>query len=125
MGGQALADGLFSGLTGVVEQPVRGAMGGGLLGLASGVGKGLVGVVTKPVSGIAGFASKATEGLAREAKKLTPTAQKEADERERLLRVRQPRQIGSDGVLLAFARIPPLPPTPMSRIDDVAVCTDE
>ena len=28
-------------------------MGGGLLGLASGVGKGLVGVVTKPVSGIA------------------------------------------------------------------------
>jgi len=107
LGGRQLADGFRSGAAGIVQQPVRGAMSGGFVGGVGGLGRGLVGAVTKPVAGMAGFTSKWTEGLASDAKKLTPDAMKAAQQL-RVLRVRQPRLIGPDGVMRTYARVPPI-----------------
>ena len=69
---QALGHGLVGGVTGVIEQPIRGMAAGGGLGLVKGIGRGLVGAVAKPLSGIAAFASKTTEGIASDARKVAP-----------------------------------------------------
>ena len=74
MGLEALSEGIIDGVTGVFEQPVRGALDGGAAGFARGVGRGLVGAVAKPMSGLAGLASKATEGIASDARLMTPGA---------------------------------------------------
>ena len=107
MGVGVLTEGFSSGVSGLVQQPVRGAMSGGAEGFVRGVGRGLVGAVTKPISGVAGFASKWTEGIASDAKKLTPDAQRKLTT-ARLLRVRQPRQLTAEGVLRSYARTPSL-----------------
>lgn len=72
MGFEALSEGIIDGVTGVFEQPVRGAIDGGAAGFAQGIGRGLLGVVTKPMSGLAGFASKTAEGIASDARLMTP-----------------------------------------------------
>lgn len=72
MGLEALGEGILDGVTGVLEQPLRGALDGGALGFARGVGRGLVGAVAKPMAGLAGLASKATEGIASDARMMTP-----------------------------------------------------
>ena len=108
MGAEALRDGLSSGMSGLIKQPVRGAMQSGAKGAVRGVGLGLAGVLPKFASGIAGFASKVTEGMGAEAKRYTPGAL-EADRIGRLsvLRIRQPRLL-ADRVLRAYPRTPPL-----------------
>ena len=62
-GGEAMAAGLFRGITGVVTKPVEGARDKGLHGFFSGIGKGMAGLVLQPVSGAVDLASKAVEGV--------------------------------------------------------------
>ncbi len=62
-GGEAMAAGLFRGITGVVTKPVEGARDGGMSGFLSGIGKGFAGLVLQPVSGAVDLASKAVEGV--------------------------------------------------------------
>ena len=109
MGAEALRDGLSSGVTGLVSQPVRGAMKGGTVGAVTGVGMGVLGLLTKPVSGVAGFASKLSEGLGSEAKKIAANTidTGETDRHFVALRVRQPRWM-PDGVLRPYPRQAPL-----------------
>jgi len=106
MGAEALRDGVWSGATGLIQQPVAGARSGGAAGAMVGLGKGVVGLLAKPLSGVAGMASKVTEGLGSEAKKLTTTSM-EAAWRFSALRIRQPRLLW-DGVLRNYPREPPL-----------------
>ena len=108
MGAEALRDGFSSGMSGLIKQPVRGAMQSGVRGAFRGVGWGLAGVVPKFASGIAGLASKVTEGMGAEAKRYTPGAmQADRAGRFRLLRIRQPRLM-TDGVVRAYPRKPAL-----------------
>ena len=106
LGAAALKDGFASGFSGLVKQPVRGAMQGGARGAAKGVGLGIAGMFAKPVSGMAGFASKVTEGMGAEAKKLTPGAiEAHRAGQLSLLRIRQPRRM-ADGVVRPYPRTP-------------------
>ena len=97
-GMQAMGLGLVGGVSGVFQEPVRGAMEGGKAGFIKGVGRGLVGVVAKPMSGFAGMVSKTSEGMASDAKRVTVRGK----EKDTQLRVRQPREIGADSVLLPY-----------------------
>ena len=105
LGVQALGEGFLEGGKGVFYDPVAGAMDDGAKGFVKGLGTGLAGVFAKPISGVAAFASKTTEGIANDAKKVTTTGSREL---QLQMRVRQPRVIGSDGVLCAYPRTPPL-----------------
>jgi len=65
-----LARGLISfgtqtvrGVTGIVSEPIKGAMEDGGKGFAIGVVKGLTGVVTRPIAGLIEFGAKTTEGF--------------------------------------------------------------
>uniref|UniRef100_A0A6B2L199 Intermembrane lipid transfer protein VPS13-like C-terminal domain-containing protein n=1 Tax=Arcella intermedia TaxID=1963864 RepID=A0A6B2L199_9EUKA len=58
-----LAFGLFSGITGIVVEPIKGAVEEGGIGFVKGVGKGLINVVVKPTVGVLDFASRTTEGI--------------------------------------------------------------
>ncbi|KAL0210426.1 hypothetical protein RCL1_004862 [Eukaryota sp. TZLM3-RCL] len=62
-GTKGLANSIYSGISGIVTQPVSGAKTGGFGGAVKGFGKGLVGVIAKPVAGVTGFASSVTEGI--------------------------------------------------------------
>ena len=101
MGMQALGQGLLGAVTGVIRNPVEGAINDGAKGFVKGVGSGLVGLIAKPTSGLAGAVAKTTEGLASDAKRLTQAG---ADARRPQMRVRQPRVIGADAVLLPYPR---------------------
>eukprot|EP01130_Rhizamoeba_saxonica_P007958 TRINITY_DN3214_c0_g3_i1.p1 TRINITY_DN3214_c0_g3~~TRINITY_DN3214_c0_g3_i1.p1 ORF type:complete len:656 (-),score=134.32 TRINITY_DN3214_c0_g3_i1:92-1813(-) len=58
-----LSVGVFDGVKGIVEQPIRGAVEDGAEGLLQGIGRGLLGAVVKPTVGVFDLASRATEGL--------------------------------------------------------------
>lgn len=49
--GKDFTHGIYDGVTGVVTQPVHGAMEEGPVGFLKGVGKGLGGLVLKPTAG--------------------------------------------------------------------------
>jgi hypothetical protein len=97
---------VWSGVTGLIQKPVQGAMSGGAAGAVGGLGKGVVGLFAKPLSGMAGLANKVTEGIGSEAKKLTNLTASEVG-MQGLLRLRQPRDL-YDGVLRIYPREPPL-----------------
>eukprot|EP01133_Synstelium_polycarpum_P012284 gene12284-14398_t len=63
LGTKGLALGIFDGLTGIVTQPVKGAMNEGVLGFLKGLGKGITGVAVKPVTGVFDFAARTSEGI--------------------------------------------------------------
>lgn len=46
---------MFDGVTGIVTEPVKGAMNEGFKGAAKGLASGLIGIVAKPVAGTVGF----------------------------------------------------------------------
>ena len=101
---QAVSLGLRAAASGVIQEPVRGAIDGGTKGFIKGVGRGLVGVVAKPTSGLAALVAKTTEGLASDAKRVTVRGKEAKGSHE--LRVRQPRELGS--VLLPYPGAPSL-----------------
>lgn len=55
--------GVASGITGVFENPVKGAKKDGFKGLLTGTYKGMSGLVVKPLSGALDFFSKTSEGI--------------------------------------------------------------
>jgi hypothetical protein len=61
-GTETLARGVFSGVTGVFTQPVKGAMKDGAKGFVKGFGKGMIGAVAQPVSGAVGMMSHMAAG---------------------------------------------------------------
>jgi hypothetical protein len=64
-GSRELARGLWTGVTGLLTQPWRGARHRGPLGCLTGVAKGLAGLPLKPLGGVFDFMSKTIEGLLR------------------------------------------------------------
>ena len=61
-GGIALAKGIFSGVTGIVTEPYKGAKKDGLKGSVKGLGRGLIGVVAKPTAGVVGMVGCTVQG---------------------------------------------------------------
>jgi len=78
LGAQGLGKGFLHGVTGLLTQPIEGAMKGGAKGFAKGVAKGVVGVAVKPISGMLDFASRTSEGISanvnlyKEVKRIRP-----------------------------------------------------
>jgi len=75
-------------------KPIEGAESEGALGFFKGVGKGLVGAVTKPAVGFFDLASNLSEGV----RNTTTVFDRPARERVRL-----PRHVPQDGVLMPFS----------------------
>lgn len=92
-GAKHLFTGLTSGITGIVEKPVEGAIEGGVAGFFKGIGVGLVGIVTKPVVGVLDATTSVTEGIKN-------TADPDAVD---LVQVRLPRPIPYDEVLRPYS----------------------
>jgi hypothetical protein len=63
LGARDFAAGLFHGVTGLVVEPVRGAMDDGIAGLGKGMVRGVLGVAVKPVVGVFDAASRTSEGI--------------------------------------------------------------
>jgi vacuolar protein sorting-associated protein 13A/C len=55
--------GVATGITGVVENPIKGAKKEGVKGFGKGIYKGLTGLIVKPVSGAFDLVSKTSEGI--------------------------------------------------------------
>ncbi|KAG1749982.1 vacuolar protein sorting-associated protein 13 [Suillus paluster] len=93
-GGEALASSVVSAMEGIVTKPIQGAETEGALGFFKGVGKGLVGAVTKPAVGVFDLASNLSEGIRN------TTTVFDKPERDR---VRLPRHVPPDGILVPFS----------------------
>jgi len=65
-GVKGFGKGVFGGLVGLVEKPVKGAAEGGAKGFFKGVGKGITGVVTKPIAGTVSLAQGVVGGIGKE-----------------------------------------------------------
>lgn len=85
--------GLWHGATGVVMQPIKGAKEEGVLGFGKGIGRGVVGIAAKPLAGTFDLISQTADGI-----KNTTTFFKERKKG----RIRIPRYIGEDKVLLPY-----------------------
>ena len=92
---------MSSSVTDLWRKPMLGARESGARGAVAGAGYALMGSVAKPMSASFFLASKVTEGFAKSAKRLTPTYR-----RKDTMRVREPREIGPDGVLLKYPSAP-------------------
>jgi vacuolar protein sorting-associated protein 13A/C len=92
-GASTFAKSLVSGVTGIIEQPIKGAEQEGVGGFFKGIGRGIVGAVTKPVVGVFDMASNVTEGIKNSAASFHGHI---------LERSRLPRHIGRDGIIRPF-----------------------
>ncbi|KAG0213348.1 hypothetical protein BGX28_004686 [Mortierella sp. GBA30] len=91
-GVMSLGQGLASGVTGIVEQPLTGAKTGGVEGFFKGVGKGLVGAVTKPLVGVFDLTTNVTSGI----RNTTTVFDKDQG------RKRVPRHVPKNGILTLY-----------------------
>ncbi|KZT65144.1 vacuolar protein sorting-associated protein 13 [Daedalea quercina L-15889] len=94
-GAEAFASSVASGMEGVLMKPLEGAESEGAKGFFKGVGKGLIGAVTKPVIGVFDLASNVGEGI----RNTTTVFDNPARDRVRL-----PRLLPSDGVLVPYSQ---------------------
>lgn len=62
-GGKSIVNGFFTGITGLVTEPIKGAEKSGIGGFFKGGLKGLTGLIVKPVSGVIDATSKTAEGI--------------------------------------------------------------
>ncbi|KYK63817.1 vacuolar protein sorting-associated protein, partial [Toxoplasma gondii TgCatPRC2] len=62
-GAEAFGKAVLGGITGLIEEPMKGATEEGVEGLLKGAGKGLLGLVVKPLTGVLDFAQKTAEGI--------------------------------------------------------------
>uniref|UniRef100_A0A1X7SYU6 Intermembrane lipid transfer protein VPS13-like C-terminal domain-containing protein n=2 Tax=Amphimedon queenslandica TaxID=400682 RepID=A0A1X7SYU6_AMPQE len=85
--------GFYQGLTGIVTQPVKGAMKEGVLGFIKGTGKGVLGLVFKPTGGLIDFTSATLLAVQR------TTQVGELN----LMQLRIARYIGNDKVIRPFS----------------------
>ncbi|KAI9253785.1 hypothetical protein BDA99DRAFT_443164 [Phascolomyces articulosus] len=93
-GANYFANGLISGATGLVTQPIAGARKGGVGGFATGMYKGLLGAVAKPVGGVFDMASNVGQGIRNS------TTSSDTND---IGRIRYPRYIGPDGILKPYS----------------------
>ncbi|KAH9937704.1 vacuolar protein sorting-associated protein 13 [Fomitopsis serialis] len=93
-GAEAFASSVASGMEGVLLKPLEGAESEGAGGFFKGVGKGLIGAVTKPVIGVFDLVSNVSEGI----RNTTTVFDNPARDR-----VRMPRLVPSDGVLVPYS----------------------
>ncbi|KAI0669883.1 vacuolar protein sorting-associated protein 13 [Trametes maxima] len=99
-GAEAFASSVMSGVEGVVLKPIEGAESEGAKGFFKGVGKGLIGAVTKPVIGVFDLASNVSEGKLGDVRIRNTTTVFDNPARDR---VRLPRLVPADGVLVPYA----------------------
>ena len=62
-GFESFGKGIYEGVTGVVTQPIKGAMNDGVEGFFGGIGKGIFGFVTKPIVGTVDLVGKTIDGV--------------------------------------------------------------
>lgn len=62
-GAQSIGKGVWSGVTGIVTQPIKEIKKSGAIGIFKGIFKGITGVITKPLGGILDATSQTTEGI--------------------------------------------------------------
>lgn len=94
-GVKALVVSVSRGVTGIVEEPYRGAKEDGFLGLLKGGLKGVGGLIVKPITGLLDVASHTSQGIVNTADLL--------DHRKKAKRIRQPRvTYGESGVIRPF-----------------------
>ena len=62
-GGKSAVGGVFRGVCGVFEKPVKGAEHGGTAGFFKGLGQGVIGAAANPVAGALKTVSNVTEGV--------------------------------------------------------------
>lgn len=62
-GAQSIGKGVWSGVTGIVTQPIKEVKRSGAIGIFKGIFKGITGVITKPLGGILDATSQTTEGI--------------------------------------------------------------
>lgn len=63
LGGKEAAEGIAGGVSGLVTQPIEGAVEDGLSGALTGIGKGVLGLFARPAMGLAGAASRVMQGV--------------------------------------------------------------
>eukprot|EP00850_Spirogloea_muscicola_P018627 SM000173S02996 [mRNA] locus=s173:28246:52241:- [translate_table: standard] len=97
-GGEALAKGLFRGVTGILTKPLEGAKSRGVEGFVTGVGKGIIGAAAQPASGVLDLLSKTTDGMNASRLRLAAAITYEQE----LSRRRLPRAISGDNVLRPY-----------------------
>jgi len=93
MGAKELGKGIFKGITGVIEEPIKGAKSEGVGGFFKGIGRGVIGAAVKPAVGVVDFAAQTTQGVSRTATMF------QAQHNRR----RPARAFGEDGVLEPFS----------------------
>ena len=106
---------MASGFEGLALRPLEGAEEGGTVGFVGGIGRGLVGAVTKPAVGVFDMASSITEGLRN-----TTLVFEQND----IDRVRLPRFIGNDGIILPFSEREALGQMWLKNLDQGRVASD-
>lgn len=104
VGVEALGAGFREGAKGVLLKPLQGAMDQGAKGFVKGVGHGLLGAVAQPLSGVATLASKTTEGMASDARRVMVVGNRAIEWTQ--IRIRQPRSMGPNAVLLCYPSVP-------------------
>ncbi|KAH9090755.1 hypothetical protein Ae201684P_006161 [Aphanomyces euteiches] len=110
-GGKDLAGGIWDGVRGVVVEPVVGAATDGASGFIVGLGKvrfhvclsndakGFAGLVVKPTAGILDLLNSVSQGVKATAESIDGRM-----ERKGTTRIRLPRRIEQDGVLVAYSQ---------------------
>lgn len=94
-GVKALVLSVSRGITGVVQEPYRGAKEDGFKGLLKGSLKGMGGLVVKPITGLLDVASHTSQGIVNTADLF--------DQRKKAKRIRQPRVTYSEsGIIKPF-----------------------
>lgn len=84
---------MYDGVTGVFFKPVSGAKEQGFEGFFKGLGKGAIGLVARPAAGVVDFASGTFDSVKR------------AAEGEDITRLRPPRFLQSDGLVLPYCKL--------------------
>ena len=115
VGANSLFTSVASGFEGLALRPLEGAEEGGTVGFVGGIGRGLVGAVTKPAVGVFDMASSITEGLRN-----TTLVFEQND----IDRVRLPRFIGNDGIILPFSEREALGQMWLKNLDQGRVASD-
>ena len=62
-GAVSIGKGVWSGITGIITQPVKEVKKSGAIGIFKGIFKGITGIITKPLGGILDATSQTTEGI--------------------------------------------------------------
>ena len=91
-GAQSIGKGVWSGVTGIITQPIKEVKRSGAIGIFKGLFKGITGIVTKPLGGILDATSQTTEGIKKTITKY--------DDKANEFKQRPPRVFYSDKKLI-------------------------